>query len=75
MYTERVCLLQVEFCEISQMLSLPLELERRDQLVRRRTEIIAEAGDLLHKLKLTTTIRRVPTGSYPTLDLVGVSSD
>ena len=75
MYTERVYLLQLEFCEISQMLANPLELKLRDELVQRRTEIIAEASDILHKLKLSVPIRRVPAHSSSTLELAGVSSD
>jgi len=75
MYTERVFLLQVEFFEISQMLAGPLKLELRDELVQRKTEIIAEASDILHKLKLRIPIRRVPARSSFPLNLAGVSSD
>jgi hypothetical protein len=74
MYTERVYLLQIEFWEISRRLAETLELKLRDELVLRRTEIIAEAGDLLHKLKLGVPIRRVPARSSSTLDFAGVSS-
>jgi hypothetical protein len=75
MYTERVYILQLEFSEISQMLANPMDLKLRDELVKRRTEIIAEASDILHKLKLKVPIKRAPAHSSCTLELAGVSSD
>jgi hypothetical protein len=58
MYMERVYHLQVEFCEISQLLARAQKLEDRYQLSRRQMEIVAEASELVHTLEAGTTIRR-----------------
>jgi hypothetical protein len=63
MYLDRVYRLQLEFCEVSQMLAGAQKLEEHDQLVQRRMEIVAEASELVHELDPGIPIYRVPAGA------------
>jgi hypothetical protein len=74
MYLERVYRLQVEFCEVSQLLSRAQTLELQDQLSRRRTEIIAAASDLIHLVDAGSELGRVPARSSPQLETVSSAS-
>ncbi len=75
MYMDRVYRLQVEFSEISELLARSPKLEQRDQLSRRRMEIVAEASELVFALEATARIRRVPKFAPPSRSFLAVSSD
>ena len=68
MYMERVYRLQVEFCEVSQLLSRARTLELQDQLCLRRTEIIAAASDLIHLMDASSELGRVPARASSALE-------
>jgi hypothetical protein len=75
MYMDRVYRLQLEFCEISQMLARAQKLEDRHQLVRRRMEIVAEASELVYTLDTTVPIQHIPAHSSSLLGAIGISSE
>lgn len=75
MYTDRVYRLQLEFCEISQMLARAQKLEDRHQLFKRRMEIVAEASDLVYTLDTTVPLRYIPAHSSPAFGAIGISSE
>jgi hypothetical protein len=74
MYMERVYRLQIEFCEISQMLARTQKLEDRDKLSQRRMEIVAEASELVYTLDADAPIRHIPVRSSRLIEAVGISS-
>ena len=75
MYMDRVYRLQVEFSEISEFLARSPKVELRDQLTRRRMEIVAEASELVFALEATERARRVPGCAPIPRALVSLSSD
>jgi hypothetical protein len=75
MYGDRVYRLQVEFSEISELLARSPKIEERDVLTRRRTEIVAEASELVFALEATTSIRRVRGCATAPRSLGNASSD
>jgi hypothetical protein len=75
MYMDRVYRLQIEFCEISQMLERAQKPEDRHQLCQRRLEIVAEASELVYELDAGIPIHRMPASSSRMVEAVGVSSE
>jgi hypothetical protein len=75
MYMDRVYRLQVEFSEISELLARSPKVELRDQLTRRRMEIVAEASELVFALEAGVPIRRIPGSAPASRPIAAVSSD
>lgn len=75
MYMDRVYRLQLEFSEISQMLTRTQTPEDRHQLSQRRTELVAEASELVYTLDTTIPLQHIPARSSRLLEAVGVSTE
>jgi hypothetical protein len=74
MYMERVYHLQVEFCEISQLLARAQKLEDRYELSQRRMEIVAEASELVYEMDAGVSLHRVPAGASSLSEVFAAAS-
>jgi hypothetical protein len=74
MYMDRVYRLQLEFSEISQMLTRSQTPEDRHQLSQRRMELIAEASELVYTLDTTIPLQHIPARSSRLVEAVGAST-
>jgi hypothetical protein len=75
MYVDRVYRLQLEFCEISQMLARAQKYEDRRELTQRRMEIVAEASELVYTFDTTVPVQHIPAHSSSLLGAIGISSE